>query len=63
MVRACLLVLGLVETFAGKTNGFADGMGTFAKFERVIGLTIDSNGVIFVSDGERNVIRKISTSG
>jgi sugar lactone lactonase YvrE len=52
---------GVVSTFAGSTNGFADGNGTAAKFSSIIGIGIDGSGNLFVSDETR--IRKITPTG
>lgn len=53
---------GMVSTFAGGTNGIADGIGTSAQFYQPRGITIDSNGVLYVSEGT-NRIRKILPDG
>ena len=59
-IRSCTQ-LGQVTTFAGSTEGFADGQGTSAKFQFTFDLTIDSSGNLYVPDGHR--IRKISATG
>ena len=54
-----------VTTLAGGRNGsgYADGIGMSALFRYPRGIAVDSNGVLFVSDYENNVIRKILPSG
>jgi len=49
--------------FAGSGQGFADGALLEAKFGGIAGLTIDSEGVMYVADGVNNRIRKISPFG
>ncbi|MES2386746.1 MAG: SMP-30/gluconolactonase/LRE family protein [Bacteroidota bacterium] len=53
---------GVVSTLAGfGVTGTEDGPAATARFTDPVSVTIDANGVIFVSDGNR--IRKISTDG
>ncbi len=54
---------GVVTTLAGSDSGFADGTGTEAKFGYITSLTVDSEGVVYVADGDNNRIRQISTEG
>lgn len=54
---------GIVSTFAGSTEGDTDGMGTDAKFNEPIGITMDEQGILYVADSGNNKIRKISPSG
>jgi glucose/arabinose dehydrogenase len=50
-----------VSTLAGSgAQGFADGMGTAAMFSRPMGVTISTDGVLFVADEVNHRIRKIS---
>ncbi|MFV8331735.1 IPT/TIG domain-containing protein [Flavobacterium sp. GSP14] len=52
---------GLVTTIAGTaTNGFADGNANIAKFNRLDGITIDSQGNLYVADTNDFKIRKIT---
>ncbi len=53
----------VVSTFAGSTNGYEDGDAHNAKFGHPIGIAIDQNGNLYVSDAGYHVIRKISPAG
>jgi sugar lactone lactonase YvrE len=53
---------GIVSTYAGSVFGYADGVGTNAKFCLPYGLAIDSTGNVFVADTWNYLIRKIDTS-
>ena len=60
--------LGIVSTIAGQpgVSGFKDGIGTNSLFggnNGLRGITCDSLGRIFVSDGQNNMIRLIETNG
>ena len=52
----------VVRTIAGNGIGYGDGIGTNAQFNRPQGITIDSSGVLFISDSINNKIRKIDSS-
>lgn len=56
---------GVVTTFAGLLgeSGSADGTVSQARFSEPIGLAIQPDGTLFVSDAENNNIRKISPAG
>jgi sugar lactone lactonase YvrE len=55
---------GIVTTLAGNgTQGFADGMGSEARFYRPRGITVDNNGNVYVADANNHSIRKITPSG
>jgi sugar lactone lactonase YvrE len=57
---------GAVTTFAGSTDGdsgFADGTGTNALFNFPIGIRIDADDNLFVTEAGNNAIRKINQAG
>jgi hypothetical protein len=54
---------GDVTTFAGSTTlGYVDATGNAARFNNVIGITIDSNNNLYVCDTDNYVIRKITSA-
>jgi serine/threonine-protein kinase len=63
MIRKIVISTGVVSTLAGSTTqGFANGIGTAAKFYFPIGLVCDGNGNLFVTDNYNYMIRKIIIS-
>ena len=58
-IRAINLTTMAVTTVAGNAGGFADGVGTAARFNNPTGLAADGNGRLFVADSINNRIRQI----
>jgi hypothetical protein len=56
-------LVGIVETIAGSSAGYQDGIGTSAKFNRPWNISIDSNKNILVADYGNHRIRKITPQG
>ncbi|MEQ2354384.1 Ig-like domain-containing protein [Pseudoalteromonas piscicida] len=55
---------GVVTTFAGSgTYGSDDGTGTAATFAAPTGITIDSNGNLYVVETNPHIVRKITPAG
>lgn len=54
---------GIVSTFAGGNEGFADGSGAAASFNTPSGVAIDSDGNLYVADTGNNRIRKVTPQG
>ncbi len=54
---------GIVSTFAGAQEGFADGLAGAAAFNTPSGMAIDGAGNIYVADTGNNAIRKITPQG
>ncbi|PKH50241.1 hypothetical protein CXF68_05795 [Tenacibaculum sp. Bg11-29] len=51
---------GLVNTLAGSTRGFEDGLATVAKFKEIKGVYVDVSGTVYVADSDNDKIRKIT---
>ena len=59
-----LFVSGVVTTLAGSgTATWADGVGVAASFNRPAGVSVDSNGAVYVGDFSNHRIRKLLSSG
>ena len=54
---------GVVSTLAGSTEGFRDGLGTSAQFNRPSGVAVDAEGIVYVADEYNGLIRKITPKG
>ena len=55
---------GVVTTLAGTGSaGYADGVGTAARFNYPAGVAVDSSGILYVADASNYRIRKVTPAG
>jgi len=56
---------GAVSTLAGSPEnwGSEDGVGSAARFNGPVGVALDEQGILLVSDANNHTIRKVATSG
>lgn len=52
-----------VSALAGSTSGYADGLGSVARFTLPFGLAADSAGNVFVADSGNHRVRKVGPDG
>ena len=53
----------MVSTVAGQSVKWADGVGTVVAFYSPQGVSVSSDGTVYVADSYNHRIRKIATSG
>ena len=67
--RICKVTSGVMTVLAGSATGgtgsagFADGVGTAAKFNAPNGVVVDASGNVYVTDAQNYLIRKITSGG
>ena len=56
---------GVVTTIAGSagSQGSTDGTGSGARFSKPMGVAVDANGNLYVSDNGNKTVRKVSAAG
>lgn len=65
VIRRIDLATGAVTTLAGQAgvSGFADGIGTAARFAEPYGVAIDAAGTAYVADANNHMVRRVSAAG
>ncbi|MEB3300180.1 MAG: hypothetical protein VKO21_11935 [Candidatus Sericytochromatia bacterium] len=51
---------GRVSTLAGGGRGYADGVGTAARLGDLLGIAVDADGIVYVTDRDSRTIRQIT---
>jgi streptogramin lyase len=59
-IRAINPTTGEVSTLAGSSQGFAEGSGAAAQFNRPSGVSVGADGTVYVADSDNSRIRKIT---
>jgi prepilin-type N-terminal cleavage/methylation domain-containing protein len=54
---------GMVTTVAGAGEGMVDGAASVARFSQPRGITLGSDGILYIADGNNHRIRKITSDG
>ena len=54
---------GMVSTLTGGAIGYADGTGTSAAFNNILGMRTDAAGNLYVTDNGNRAIRKVTPAG
>ena len=52
----------MVSTFAGSSQGYLDGIGTAAKFYYPLGISVATDGTVFIGESGNSRIRKITNN-
>ncbi|NBP66149.1 MAG: hypothetical protein EBU66_16025 [Bacteroidetes bacterium] len=61
-IRKFAISTGQVTTLAGSSQGYAEGYGSYARFNHPTGIALDNSGNMYVADTYNHVIRKIEIS-
>ena len=54
---------GVVSTLAGGALGYTDGTGSAAQFRAPIGICVNAQGILYLTDGGNNNVRAITPGG
>ena len=54
---------GMVSTLTGSGPGSLNGLGAAASFNGPAGVSVDSNGAVYVADDSNRRIRMVTSSG
>ncbi len=58
-----LTIKGAVDTLAGMDAGFADGVGTAARFSSPVAVAVGPGGVAYLADRDNHRVRRIMPAG